>query len=373
MMHPDYADHAADDLGSGGWKMEWSGSQRRQLRGRKAPPGWPLGASAVEGTEWPGAHLQPGRDAAFPGRRARRQGRFPGPGLNSPSPPASRPARTRRAPVDNTRDRPPVHPRGGRPPPSQQRPHVRLLTRREGQLPRRPGGCCRGFWRHTPSSNPPPEQTANSCNASALTSQPRDRPVPGHRHRHSHLTQPARNRPTGAARRDVRLRRLRRHRSEIRRSRCTAVKRADRLQSTRTPGTPEQIIAKAWDHLDPTRPIAVLVVALLHFISDKYDPGRIIRELVAPLAAGSYPGNLPGLQRPHPQAAAAIQEITGKPETPAQVRSHAEVTPSSRCRSPARAAWADRCHQWHPELTPRTTPTRAPGVRGPGPKNPRNA
>jgi hypothetical protein len=40
--------------------------------------------------------------------------------------------------------------------------------------------------------------------------------------------------------------------------------------------------------LDFSQPVALLLVALLHFVEDHEDPYRIVRELVAALPAGSY-------------------------------------------------------------------------------------
>jgi SAM-dependent methyltransferase len=72
---------------------------------------------------------------------------------------------------------------------------------------------------------------------------------------------------------------------------------------------PEEIIAQAREHLDFTRLIAVLAIALLHFISDKYEPGRIVRELVTPLPSGSYLALSQATSDQDPQAAATTEQI----------------------------------------------------------------
>lgn len=53
---------------------------------------------------------------------------------------------------------------------------------------------------------------------------------------------------------------------------------------------PEHVIAAidALGLLDLSRPVAVLLVAILHFISDEEDPYRIVKTLIDALPAGSY-------------------------------------------------------------------------------------
>ncbi|MFI6480320.1 SAM-dependent methyltransferase [Nonomuraea sp. NPDC050663] len=51
---------------------------------------------------------------------------------------------------------------------------------------------------------------------------------------------------------------------------------------------PEKVVEHALEVLDPARPIAVLVVSVLHFISDEEDPAGIVRRLLDRLPAGSY-------------------------------------------------------------------------------------
>jgi SAM-dependent methyltransferase len=51
---------------------------------------------------------------------------------------------------------------------------------------------------------------------------------------------------------------------------------------------PETILAKAARTLDLTRPAAVLLLAVLHFLPDSDDPARIVAALAARLAPGSF-------------------------------------------------------------------------------------
>ena len=48
------------------------------------------------------------------------------------------------------------------------------------------------------------------------------------------------------------------------------------------------IVREAGRTLDFTKPVAVMMLLLLHFIPDADEPGKIVRELLAPLAPGSY-------------------------------------------------------------------------------------
>src|SRR5262249_34380991 len=51
---------------------------------------------------------------------------------------------------------------------------------------------------------------------------------------------------------------------------------------------PHTILPNAHHTLDFTQPIALMLVALLHFISDEEDPVGIVRQLVDELPSGSY-------------------------------------------------------------------------------------
>jgi SAM-dependent methyltransferase len=50
---------------------------------------------------------------------------------------------------------------------------------------------------------------------------------------------------------------------------------------------PAALLAESARVLDPDRPVALLLVAILHFIKDEEDPAGLVRELLAALAPGS--------------------------------------------------------------------------------------
>jgi hypothetical protein len=52
--------------------------------------------------------------------------------------------------------------------------------------------------------------------------------------------------------------------------------------------SPEHILREAARHLDLTRPIGLMLIAVLHFIADEEDPWGIVRRLVEALPSGSY-------------------------------------------------------------------------------------
>ncbi|MCA1220050.1 SAM-dependent methyltransferase [Streptomyces sp. 8L] len=51
---------------------------------------------------------------------------------------------------------------------------------------------------------------------------------------------------------------------------------------------PEALLHNAQEHLDLTRPVALSLIAVLHFITDDHDPYEIVRTLVEALPVGSY-------------------------------------------------------------------------------------
>ncbi|MFJ2217681.1 SAM-dependent methyltransferase [Streptomyces sp. NPDC101062] len=94
------------------------------------------------------------------------------------------------------------------------------------------------------------------------------------------------------------------------------------LADVRDPG---KIIEQARTTLDFNKPIALSLVALLHFVSDEYNPTGIVEELVSNLPSGSF------LVLSHvtgdfaPDTWDSIVSIYRKGGTPAQVRSRPEV------------------------------------------------
>lgn len=89
---------------------------------------------------------------------------------------------------------------------------------------------------------------------------------------------------------------------------------------------PEQILAapEVRRLLDLTQPVAVLMVAMLHYVSDADDPVAIVSRLVEPLSAGSH------LVLSHPTNDGAedwteVGNIAGRPGIEGTSRSRAQV------------------------------------------------
>jgi hypothetical protein len=78
--------------------------------------------------------------------------------------------------------------------------------------------------------------------------------------------------------------------------------------------------------LDLGRPIAVLMVALLHFVSDDDDPAGLIARFAAATAPGSYLVLSHASAERDPARAAKILELYQRTPTPMTMRSAAEVT-----------------------------------------------
>ena len=51
---------------------------------------------------------------------------------------------------------------------------------------------------------------------------------------------------------------------------------------------PQKLLAQAARTLDFSRPVAVMLIAIMHLIGDQDDPGGIIKQLMAAVPAGSY-------------------------------------------------------------------------------------
>lgn len=112
---------------------------------------------------------------------------------------------------------------------------------------------------------------------------------------------------------------------------------------------PGKIIASAREHLDFGQPIALSLVALLHFVSDEYDPLRIVSELLEPLASGSYLVLSHATGDFDPETWQRIVDIYRSSGTPAQVRSHDEFSrffEGLELIDPGVAV----ATRWHPEL-----------------------
>lgn len=90
----------------------------------------------------------------------------------------------------------------------------------------------------------------------------------------------------------------------------------------------EQIIAKASATLDFEQPLAVLLIAVLHFIPDAGDPYGLVRRLMEPLPSGSYLVIGHGASDIEPEAAAELTERYNERSTvKIRLRTRAEVAP----------------------------------------------
>jgi hypothetical protein len=90
---------------------------------------------------------------------------------------------------------------------------------------------------------------------------------------------------------------------------------------------PEAILAQAAKTLDFTRPVALLLLAVLHFLPDAAGPGEIVATLASALAPGSYVAisHLTGDFAPE-QVAAATSAYNELAPVQVTARSHIQVT-----------------------------------------------
>jgi O-methyltransferase involved in polyketide biosynthesis len=89
---------------------------------------------------------------------------------------------------------------------------------------------------------------------------------------------------------------------------------------------PEGILAKAAETLDFSQPVAVLLLAVLHFVTDDQDPARIIRAVMDATAPGSYLAIGHHTDDLYPELrafAARMSELN--PDIPATLRSRRQV------------------------------------------------
>jgi hypothetical protein len=86
-------------------------------------------------------------------------------------------------------------------------------------------------------------------------------------------------------------------------------------------------VAQAAQTMDFTQPVAILLLAILHFIPDADDPAGIVATLASTLAPGSYLAisHLTGDFGPG-QVAAATAAYNSQVSAPVTARSHAQVT-----------------------------------------------
>jgi O-methyltransferase involved in polyketide biosynthesis len=87
----------------------------------------------------------------------------------------------------------------------------------------------------------------------------------------------------------------------------------------------DEILARAAKTLDFTRPVAVIMAQVLHFIPDSDDPHGIVRRLMEPLAPGSFLVIAHGPSDQDPEAGAAIERVYQASGMRLRLRSRAEV------------------------------------------------
>ncbi len=77
--------------------------------------------------------------------------------------------------------------------------------------------------------------------------------------------------------------------------------------------------------LDFTQPVALLLVAVLHFVRDEEDPAGLVARLREALAPGSYVGISHATADFHPQAAAKITDVYQQASAPLVLRSRNQI------------------------------------------------
>ncbi len=92
----------------------------------------------------------------------------------------------------------------------------------------------------------------------------------------------------------------------------------------RQPGT---ILERARESLDFDRPIALSLIALLHFLPDDEDPYGLVRTLVDALASGSYLLFSHGTADQHPELKQETEAAYKKGAIPLRMRTRSEVEP----------------------------------------------
>ncbi|MFJ4922752.1 SAM-dependent methyltransferase [Streptomyces sp. NPDC088725] len=90
---------------------------------------------------------------------------------------------------------------------------------------------------------------------------------------------------------------------------------------------PEEILEHARTFLDFTRPIALSLIALMHFITDDQDPYGITRTLVDALPSGSYLTLSHVTFDEHPQFTQTVTSAYKEGAIPLRMRTRAEILP----------------------------------------------
>lgn len=90
---------------------------------------------------------------------------------------------------------------------------------------------------------------------------------------------------------------------------------------------PEAILDHARTFLDFTRPIALSMIALMHFVTDEEDPYGLTRTLLDALPSGSYLMFSHGTTDEHPHLVKSVTKTYREGEIPLRMRTRAEVEP----------------------------------------------
>jgi len=92
---------------------------------------------------------------------------------------------------------------------------------------------------------------------------------------------------------------------------------------------PQEVLerARSAGHLDFSRPVAVLVAAIMHFIPDSEDPARILRTFTAATAPGSYLVLSQATQDAQPEEAGRATAIYRNASSPLVTRTRDEIVP----------------------------------------------
>jgi hypothetical protein len=89
----------------------------------------------------------------------------------------------------------------------------------------------------------------------------------------------------------------------------------------------DAIVAGAAQTLDLSQPVAVLLISILHFISDADDPYQIVTRLMDAMPSGSYLAIVHGANDIQAETVAAGMKLYNKASsTPLRLRNRAEVT-----------------------------------------------
>ncbi|MDH2427246.1 SAM-dependent methyltransferase [Sphaerisporangium sp. TRM90804] len=102
-------------------------------------------------------------------------------------------------------------------------------------------------------------------------------------------------------------------------------------------------------HLDFGQPIAVLLLAILHFISDEDDPAGIVARIRQELPPGSYMAMSHVTVDQRPQAAPGVQQVYQSASAPFIARMSSEVLPLFEGLDVVEPGVVD-LHRWRPEL-----------------------